>query len=145
MSRRRQQNVQQQSGNRLEAMLETAHAFARHPERYEWLRAMLATYPLDPHDGILIELRSVPDQGCWVHYGLWLTAEGRFIRFVADEAYGTRPLDGSGRLEYSTIEDITESTPITGHAPGVGRSSGYLALEALRLVRAANEAPRCTN
>lgn len=141
MSRRRQQSTEQQANHRLETMLETAHAFARHPERYEWLRALLATYSLDQHDGILVELRSVPDQGCWVHYGLWLTAGRRFIRFVADEAYGTRPLDGSGRLEYSTIEDITESTSVSEHVPGVGRSSEWLALETLKLVRKASEAP----
>lgn len=145
MSRRRQQNVQQQPGSRLEAMLETAHAFARHPGRYEWLRAMLATYALDPHDGILVELRSVPDQGCWVHYGLWLTAAGRFIGFVADEAYGARPLDGSGCLEYSSIEDVTQSTPVVQHVPGTGMSRGYLALEALKLVRNASEQHRCMN
>ncbi|HEY1138054.1 MAG TPA: hypothetical protein VGE64_11260 [Xanthomonadaceae bacterium] len=141
MSRRRQQNVQQQSSSRLEAMLDTAHAFARHPERYEWLRAMLATYALDQHDGILVELRSVPDQGCWVHDGLWLTAAGRFISFVADEAYGALPLDGSGRLEYSSIEDVTASTSVSEHIPGVGRSSGWLALEALKVVRKTSEAP----
>lgn len=135
MSRRRQQNVQQQSSHRLEAMLETAHAFARHPERYEWLRALLATYSLDEHDGILVELRSVPDQGCWVHYGLWLTAGRRFIRFVADEAYGARPLDGSSRLEDASIEDVTTSTSVSQHVPGVGMSDGYLALEALRFAR----------
>lgn len=141
MSRRRQQNVQQQTRSRLEAMIDIARDFAGHPERYEWLRALLVTYALDPHDGILVELRSVPDQGCWVHYGLWLTAERRFIRFVADEAYGARPLDGSGRLEYSTIEDITASTSVSEHVPGVGRSPGYLALETWRLVREAREAP----
>lgn len=135
MSRRRQQNVQQQSSHRLEAMLETAHALARHPERYEWLRALLATYSLDEHDGILVELRSVPDQGCWVHYGLWLTAGRRFIRFVADEAYGARPLDGSSRLEDASIEDVTTSTSVSQHVPGVGMSDGYLALEALRFAR----------
>jgi hypothetical protein len=122
-------------------MLETANEVVRHPDRYEWLRAMLATYSFDQHDGILVELRSVPDQGCWAHYGLWLTAGGRFIKFVADEAYGARPLAGSGRLEYSSIEDVTECTSVTRHVPGVGPSHGYLALEALRLVRNASGQP----
>lgn len=135
MSRRRQQNVQQENRSRLEAILENAQAFSRHPERFEWLRAMLAMYSLDQHDGVLVELRSVPDQDCWVHYGLWLTAEGRFIRFVAEEAYGARPLDASGRLEHTSIEDVTTSTPVSQHVPGVGKSNGYLALEVLRLVR----------
>ncbi len=136
MSRRRQQNVQQQASSRLEAMIDIARDCAGHPERYEWLRALLATYALDSHDGVLVELKSVPDQGCWAHSGLWLTADGRFIRFVADEVYGARPLDGSGRLEYSTIEDVTTSTSVSQHVPGVGMSDGYLALEALRRVRA---------
>ena len=139
MSRRRQQNVQQQAISRLEAMIDIARDFAGHAERYEWLRALLATYALDPHDGVLVELSSVPDQGCWAHSGLWLTADGRFIRFVADEAYGARPLDGSGHLEYSTIEDVTASTSVSQHVPGVGMSDGYLALEALRRVRAKRE------
>lgn len=135
MSRRRQQNVQQQANSRLEAMIDSARDFSGHPERYEWLRALLATYSLDPHDGVLVELSSVPDQGCWTHSGLWLTADGRFIRFVADEAYGARPLDGSGRLEDASIEDVTTSTPVSQHVPGAGMSDGYLALEVLRFAR----------
>lgn len=132
MSRRRQQNVQQQPGSRLEAMLETAHAFARHPERYEWLRAMLVSCALDPQDGILVSLRSSPDQDCWVHRGTWLTGNMRFIEFIAEEAFGDRPLDGSGRLAYSSIEDVTQSTSLAEFVPGEGRSFGYLAIEALR-------------
>ncbi|MFD0725578.1 hypothetical protein ACFQ0E_08200 [Lysobacter brunescens] len=132
--------MQQQANSRLEAMLETAQAFSRHPERYEWLRALLATYALDSHDGVLVELKSVPDQGCWAHSGLWLTADGRFIRFAADETYGARPLDGSGRIEFTRIEDVTTSTSVSQHVPGVGMSDGYLAFEALKLVREASEA-----
>ncbi len=135
MSRHRQQNVQQQASSRLEAMIDIARDFASHPERYEWLRALLATYSLDPHDGVLVELSSVPDQGCRAHSGLWLTADGRFIRFVADEAYGARPLDGSGCLEFTCIEDVTTSTSVSQHVSGVGMSDGYLALKALRFAR----------
>ena len=139
MSRRRQRSVQQQASSRLEAMIDIARNFSIHPERYEWLRALLATYALDSHAGVLVELKSVPDQGCWAHSGLWLTADGRFIRFVADEAYGARPIDGSGRLEDASIEDVTTSTSVSQHLPGVGMSDGYLALEALMRVRARSE------
>lgn len=132
---KRQNNVQQQVQDLREQIRETARDFEMHPERYGWLPTLLATYALARSSGILVELKSVPDQGCWVHYGVWLTDAGRFIKFVADEAYGARPLDSSGRLESSSIEDITVSTSVAEFVPGIGRSFGFLALEALSLMR----------
>jgi hypothetical protein len=131
---RGQKNVQQQVRDCREQILETARAFELYPERYDWLPTLLATYALDRGAGILVELRSVPDQRCWVHYGIWLTNTGQFIKFVADETYGASPLDGSGRLEASNIEDITESTSVAEFVPGIGRSFGFLALEVLSLL-----------
>ena len=128
----RQRNVQVQVTERSAEILQTARSFADFPERFEWLRALLATYGFDADAGILAELRSVPDQGCWVHYGTWLTSSGSFLKFVADEKFGERLLDGSGLLERSELEDVTEKVPTTAHAPGTGKSFGWLALDAMR-------------
>lgn len=132
---KRQRNVLQQVQDRREQIQETARDFEAHPERYGWLLAVLATHALAPNAGILVELKSVPEQGCWVHYGIWLTAAGRFMKFIADEAYGARPHVGSGCLESSSIEDVTECTSVAEFVPGMGRSFGFLALEALGLMR----------
>lgn len=132
---KRKGHVQQQVQDRREQIQETARDFEMHPARYGWLLTLLATHALARESGILVELKSVPDQGCWVHYGVWLTDAGRFIKFVADEAYGVRLLDSSGRLESSSMEDITECTSVAEFVPGIGRSFGFLALEALSLMR----------
>ena len=133
---KRRQNVEAQVQERNDKILETAHSFLEHPDRYEWLRQLLATYALDSNDGILIELRSVPDQACWVHYGTWLTGSGRFLKFVADEPYGVRALKSSGRLENPSLQDVTEQTPREEFARGSGRTFGWLALDARQKLKA---------
>jgi hypothetical protein len=130
----RQRNTQEQVRDRSAEILDTARAFASQPERFEWLRALLASRSLDSADGILVELRSVPDQDCWVHYGIWLTSSGTFLRFVADEAFGEKSLHASCVLQDSSVEDVTEQTVVARHVPGVGSSFGWLALDALRLL-----------
>ncbi|MFC3147208.1 hypothetical protein [Piscinibacterium candidicorallinum] len=132
---RRQKNVQAQVQDRRDQILDTAREYAQHPERFEWLRATLASQSLDPRDGILVELRSVPDQGCWVHYGMWLAGDERFYKFVVDETFGKRSLEGSGRVEQARVDDVTDSTSIEEFLPGTGHSLGYLALGVLRAHR----------
>jgi hypothetical protein len=112
-------------------MMATARDCIEYPERFEWLRAALAARSLDPRDGILVDLRSVPDQGCWVHYGIWLTGSGRFHRFVVDEAFGARLLEASGRVEHVTIQDVTEEICTDDSVAGVGKSFGAMALQLL--------------
>lgn len=128
----RQRNTHVQVRDRGAKILDTARSFADQPERFEWLRALLAGRGMDPKAGILVDLESVPDQGCWVHYGMWLTASGTFLKFVADEAFGEQLLDGSGLLEYSEVEDVTGQTATSKHVPGIGTSFGWLAMDALR-------------
>jgi hypothetical protein len=130
----KQRSVQTQTVERGIEIVDVARSFADHPERFEWLRAMLAARGYDAGSGILVELRSVPDQGCWVHYGMWLTNSGAFLKFVADEAFGSRLLEGSGRLEQFELEDVSEQIATSPHLPGTGRSFGWLALDALRLL-----------
>lgn len=128
----KQRNVQVQAEERREQIVDVARSCADHPERFEWLRAMLSTRGYDVGAGILVELRSVPDQGCWVHYGMWLTKSGAFLKFVAEEAFGSRLLEGSGRLAYFELDDVSEDVSTSAHLPGTGRSFGWLALDALR-------------
>lgn len=128
----RQRNTHVQVQDRRVEIMDTARSFATQPERFGWLRALLASRGLDARDGILIELRSVPDQGCWVHYGIWLTASGIFLKFVADEAFGDRLLEGSGILQDSSLEDVTEQTDTAERVPGTGASFGWLALDVLK-------------
>ncbi len=128
----RQRSTQVQVQDRGAEILDVARSFVDQPERFEWLRALLAGRGIDPKAGVLVELRSVPDQDCWVHYGMWLTASGTFLRFVADEAFGARPLEGSGILQHSSVEDVTAQTTTAKHVPGIGVSYGWLAMDALR-------------
>jgi len=130
----RQRNVQVQVAERGVEILKIARSFVDDPARFEWLRALLASYGLDASAGILVELRSVPDQGCWVHYGMWLTSSEVFLRFVAEEKYGARPLDQSGLLDYSKLEDVTQQVSTAEHVPGVGKPFGWLAINAMRQV-----------
>ncbi len=115
-------------------IVDVARSFTDHPERFEWLRAMLTARGYDVGAGILVKLRSVPDQGCWVHYGMWLTNSGVFLKFVADEAFGSRPLEGSGRLEHVELEDVSEQVSTSEYLPGTGKSFGWLALDTLRQI-----------
>lgn len=69
-----------------------------------------------------------------MHYGMWLTNSGAFLKFVADEAFGSRLLEGSGRLEHVELEDVSEQISTSEHLPGVGKSFGRLALDTLRLM-----------
>lgn len=128
----RQRSVQVQAVERSVEIIDVARSFADRPERFEWLRAMLATRGYDAGAGMLVELRSVPDQGCWVHYGMWLTNSGAFLKFVADEAFASQLLEGSGRLEHFELEDVSDQIPTSAHLPGTGKSFGWLALEAMR-------------
>jgi len=129
MGRRR--DVQAQVKERDTMIMETARSFMDYPERFDWLKALLVRHGLDAERGTLVELCSVPDQGCWVHYGIWLTSTQCFLRFVADEPYGKRLLEGSGLLEHYEVEDITATTSIAERVPGVGASFGWLALNAM--------------
>jgi hypothetical protein len=128
----RNRNVQQQVEGRAAQIMDVARSFSEHPDRFYWLSTLLAAHTLEAHKGLLVQLQSTPDQGCWVHSGVWLTSSGRFVKFTAEEAYGARALEKSGRLQDAWVEDVTEHTSIDEHVPGVGRSFGWLALEALR-------------
>jgi hypothetical protein len=128
----KRKSVQVQAVDRGVEIVDVARSFADHPERFEWLRVMLATRGYDAGAGMLVALRSVPDQGCWVHYGMWLTESGAFLKFVADEAFGSRLLEGSGRLENFELEDVSDQTSTSPHLPGTGKSFGWLALDAMR-------------
>lgn len=127
----RQRNVQVQVIERAADILATARSFRTDPQRFEWLRALLASRGLDARAGILAELHSVPDQGCWVHYGMWLTSSGTFLKFVADETYGTLPYRGSGLLESSEVEDVSAQVSTDDRIPGIGKPFGRLAVDAL--------------
>lgn len=128
----RQRSVQMQVADRSAQVLATARSFIDEPGKFHWLETLLANYGVDADAGILVELRSVPDQGCWVHYGIWLTSAGRFLKFVVDERFGERTLDGSGLLESSRLDDITDETSRAVAVRGVGTSFGSLAIAALR-------------
>ena len=136
---KRGRNPQEQVQDRRAQILETAQSFAEHPDRHGWLQILLATYGLDAGKGILIELKTLPDQNCWVHYGTWLTGDGRFLKFVADEPFREGLWgQGSGRLEQSTLDDMTAQTSTAEFSRGSGRSAGWLALDVLRQLGKAN-------
>lgn len=103
--------------------IERAASFGRE-ERPAWLTGLLASHDLDPDDGILVEYDTVDDQGRQLCHGTWLTRSRHFWSFEVWVAPGAKP-------HVEIFEDVTALTSTAGHYPGLGKSFGALALEAL--------------
>lgn len=57
----------------------------------------------------------------------------------ADEAYGERSLEPSGRLDCAQLGDVTDQMTISAQVPGIGKSFGWWALDVLRQLGMASE------
>ena len=95
-----------------------------------WLPGLLATQGLSASDGMLAALSSVPEQGGELFYGTWLTGAARFWKFSVVISRTTR------EAEDAEFEDVTESTIVSAHERGTGKSFGFLALQVLHAGKA---------
>lgn len=106
------------------AAIERAARMAQGDDRPDWLDHLLESHDLDPQAGILVEYDTVDDQGQTLCHGTWLTKSRKFWAFEVWVSPGAEP-----RVE--VFEDITAVTSTADHYPGLGKSFGALALEAL--------------
>ena len=123
----RQQNVQHQNSLTTEDILRAAKRFQNSDQHVVWLGAALSAKGEANASGLLVAVRTIPDQGGgdWVQ-GTWLTRERRFWEFEA-----VVPRRGGELVEIERLEDVTDSIPVSDHVPGAGKSFGHLALEVL--------------
>lgn len=119
-----QRNVSQQNDATL-AEIERAAAMATQEPYVRWLTHILSNQGMSPRDGILVRVRSAPDQFADVYNGLWLTKNRRFKDFTI----GVSRVDDS--LEIEHFRDITDEMVVSKHALGTGKTFGYLAFEVL--------------
>ena len=123
-------NVTQQNETTLAEIRRVAALFASGSSALAWLRQLLSERALSANDGLLIQLTSLPEQEGELHAGTWLTEAGQFWEFSAIASRGTGTL-----LEVERFENVTQSTLVSAHVPGTGKSLGYLALGELRARR----------
>jgi len=124
LSKIKNKNVQQQNQLEYLKMKEIAEILRSNPNNYPWLINVLAKHNLNFDNGIVISLTSIPEQFGNQWLATWLTFDKKFydIDIMAD--YKTNKL-----IE---IDEFNEIFPkISSHCKGIGKSSGYLALELL--------------
>lgn len=119
-----QRNVSQQNDITL-AEIERTTALATQEPYARLLTHILSEQGMLARDGILVRVKSIPDQAADVYYGLWLTKDRRFKEFAVAVSRADGP------LEIEHFQDITDDVPVSKHALGIGKTLGYLSLEAL--------------
>ena len=124
---RRQQNVQQQNSLTIEGILRAAKLFRQCDRHVAWLGTALRAKGEANASGLLVAVRTIPDQGGgdWVQ-GTWLTRGRRFWEFEA-----VVPRRDGEPVDIERLEDVSDSVQVSGHLPGIGKSFGHLALEVL--------------
>jgi hypothetical protein len=91
-----------------------------------WLHPALESRGINPLHGILVALKTVPEQEGEYLKGVWLSKAEEFWQF---EAMVPRA-GGAGRL--GRLENVAASVTVSPHDAGTGKSFGHLALQALR-------------
>jgi hypothetical protein len=122
----RQKSVAQQNATSAAEIRRAASMFEANTPSVAWLRAALQSRGIDPSAGILVALKSVPEQEGEYLTGMWLSRAEEFWQF---EALVPRA-GGSARLE--RLENVSASVVMSAHESGTGRSFGHLAVLALR-------------
>lgn len=100
------------------------------PHSYSWLQDVLLRHGMTQEKGVLVSLSSVPEQQGDFLTGIWLSDSRNFWAF---EAVVSRP--SSQLLSIDRFADETVSTIVDTHAPAIGASFGFLALEVLNEIR----------
>jgi hypothetical protein len=119
-----QRNVSQQNEATL-TEIERTTALATQEPCARWLPRILGKHGMSARAGILVRLKSIPDQSADIYYGLWLTKDKRFQEFTVAVS---RVNDS---IEVEHFKDITDVVVVSEHSPGIGKTFGYLALELL--------------
>ena len=120
-----QRNVAQQNEATLAEIRRVAGLLSSGSALVSWLPGLLARQGLSSSAGLLVELRSVPEQDGEQFFGRWLAREGRFWEFAVIVSR-----EDGAVLEIEHFRDVTRSTVVSAHVPGTGKSFGYLALQA---------------
>ena len=107
-------------------MLECAKAFRHSTIARPWLDALLVSRGQSKESGALVSLDSTPEQSGELHRGIWINHESKFFSFAAVASYATREL-----IDVEEWHDVTDSTALDSHAPGIGKSFGQRAIETL--------------
>ena len=94
--------------------------------RLRWLVPVLASKGASVIGSGLVRLSETPDQGGSLVSGIWLSEDLEFWEFTALVSRSTGEL-----LEVEEFLNATGSVEISQHLPGVGKSFGALAIEAL--------------
>jgi hypothetical protein len=119
-----QRNLFQQNEATL-AEIERASALATQEPCARWLLHVLGNQEMSAREGILVRLKSTPDQAADVYHGLWLTKDRRFKEFAVAVSRV------SDSVEIERFQDITDDVVVSKHVPGTGKTFGYIALEVL--------------
>ncbi len=92
--------------------------------KYSWVSDVLENKGQSVSSGLLISLRSIPEQEGMLWYGTWLTITKEFYEFeVLTDRSARKVVD---------IESWKEVSPeVSGHKIGVGKTPAYIALELL--------------
>lgn len=122
----RNPNVQQQTAISKDQIRKLASGFRRDPLSRAWLIVALQQASLLVDRGILVQLKSTPEQEGELFEGCWLTTQSQFFSFEV-----MVPRRDEEQISVERWEDVTARTAISGHLPGRGKSFGYLALEVL--------------
>lgn len=117
-----QRNVAQQNDDTLAEIKRAAMAAHSLP----WLTKLLLTHGA-PTDGVLARLSVIPEQEGDFYVGIWLSSDEQFWDFAL-----TVERSSAQVLEVERFGNITETTTISAHLPGVGKSFGHVAKQLLR-------------
>jgi hypothetical protein len=122
-----QRSVQQQNALQKCSILSLARQFRSAEPRLQWIAAVLQQYGFDPEHGILACAGAVPCGGNHQSaQAIWVSASRRFVSIEATIAF-----DDDALVSVEAVEDITDSTVVSMHERGTGRTFGWLALEVL--------------
>lgn len=122
-----QRSVAQQNEATLAEIKRVAGLLSSGSAVVSWLPDLLAQQGLSSNDGLLVELHSVPEQAGEQFFGTWLSSGEEFWDFSIVVSRRSGAL-----LEVEEFRNITQSTVVSAHVPGTGKSFGYLALQAFR-------------
>ncbi|MFK8012396.1 MAG: hypothetical protein AB8B80_10165 [Marinicellaceae bacterium] len=125
LSKIKNKNVQQQNQLDYLKMKKIAENIMENSNNYPWLLDVLKKHNLNFDNGIVISLTSIPEQFGNQWLATWLTFDKQFYDIDIMANYKTNKL-----IE---IDEFNEIFPkVSSHCKGIGKSSGYLALELLK-------------
>lgn len=137
LRRKRQLNVEEQNFLMRQRLLQCALAYRRREPGLAWIEAVLIQSGIDPYKGALFKSTSVPCGGDEESaYAEWVGEDGQFYLLEATVRRHTSEL-----ITIDSCRNVTSSTSISAHEPGIGKSVGRLALEVLVAIKHIDASP----